>query len=212
MNLTFLPGTEIGIVDDLCPTEPLEDLYEMLMWADKNGFQLNHVDDDDMSMMPVDDMEPEEVEDDVEKHYNIWGTRNYNIDLYPSHYKRIAEQVISEAANKAFKMYGEALGLDFSEHRPVSFDAYHVLKGGDAISSHVDCFDYGVVFYLNQTEDTEGGDLVFLEDNISLPFKANRMLIIPSNIEHEVTPVLTGKRFSSTDFVPVGAGWSTRAV
>ena len=94
MNLTFLPGTEIGIVDDLCPTEPLEDLYEMLMWADKNGFQLNHVDDDDMSMMPVDAMEPEEVEDDTEKHYNIWGQEITTLTYIP--------RTIKELQNKSF--------------------------------------------------------------------------------------------------------------
>jgi len=210
MNLTFLPGTEIAIIDDLCPQEVVDDIYELLSWAEANKFQLNYVEHDDLSMMPSDGMEPEEIEGDTKKHYNVWGQRNFNIGLYPSRYKKLTEEVMSKAANKAFNAYGEALGLDFSDHRPISLDAYHVLKDGDAISRHVDCFDYGIVYYVGQTADTEGGDLWFIESDIKLPFKANRMLIIPADLEHEVLPVTAGKRFSSTDFVPVGLDWQKR--
>jgi len=207
MNLTFLPGTEIGIIDDLCPQEAVDDIYELLSWAEANKIQLNYVEYDDMSMMSKDDPK---AEGDIEEHYNIWGSRNFNIGLYPKRYKKLAQEVLSEAANKAFKMYGDALGLDFTEHRPISLDAFHVLKDGDAITRHIDCFDYGIVYYVDQTEDTEGGDLWFIESDIKLPFKANRMLIIPANLEHEVLPVTAGKRFSSTDFVPVGLDWQKR--
>lgn len=204
MELSFLGNTGVGIVDNLIGKEELAEIYELISWANKHGVQLNYSADDDQSMLS-----DRAVSAD---HISLWDKRNYSIELYPSRYGDIAQRVLSEAANQAFVEYLKSVGRGGEEFRSIDLTTFHVLKGGDSIDAHIDCFDYGIVFYVDQSEDTEGGDLHFVKEDIYLPFKANRMLIIPSNIEHEVTAVPSGLRVSSTDFVPVGAGWESREV
>lgn len=207
MNLSLLPGTEVGIVDDLCKPKDVAELYEFLLWADTNKFQLNTANDDDQSMM-----DEQLSKEEKGSHIDNWALRNYSLELYPSRYEGIVRLEVEAKANKAFVEYLRLFGREEEAFRPITLTTFHVLKGGDEIEAHIDCFEFGIVYYLNQTEDTQGGDLRFIDQDIYLPFKANRMLIIPSNIEHEVTPVLQGRRFSSTDFVPMGDDWSSRTI
>ena len=207
MNISFLAGTKIGIVEDICSKEEIQELYELLLWADSHGFQLNNAKEDDQSMM-----EKDADQETLESHVSDWAIRNYSIEMYPSRYHKIAREVIESQANEAFRNYLEMVGRSGEDFRPITLNTFHVLKGGDEIDAHVDCFDYGIVYYVDQTEDVEGGDLRFIKDDIYLPFRANRLLIIPSDIEHEVTPVVSGRRFTSTDFVPVGKGWESRTI
>lgn len=203
MELSFLENTGVCIVDGILSEEELAEIYELISWADKHGFQLSYSTDDQSMLDNI---------LDSEDHISFWDKRNYSIELYPKRYQYIAQEVLSANADLAFSKYLEAIGRGGEEFRPINLTTFHMLKGGDTIDAHIDCFDYGIVFYVGQSEDIEGGDLHFVKDDIYLPFKANRMLIIPSNIEHEVTEVVSGKRVSSTDFVPVGSGWADREV
>lgn len=197
MEFTILKGPNVGIFDSFLDSTDCKDLYDFAVWSKKHNFQLNSVDEDDLSM------EQEPGEDRKEEHANEWKARNFSLDLYPDIYRRLSRRVYKkslEAVNQYLsKIYSDS---NFNvEH--YEFSTLHYLPQGDKIDEHVDCYDYGLVFYAGFSNDYSGGDLYFREHDTTLKPVANRMLMIPSDVLHEVFPIESGHRVSMTTFVPV---------
>jgi len=197
MEFTILEGPNVGIFDNFLDLTDCEDLYNLAVWSKKHDFQLNLVDEDDLSM------EQQPGEDRQEQHANEWKQRNFSLDLYPNPYLRIINRVYEQSL-KGVNEYLYKIHSDSNfnvEH--YEFNTLHYLPQGDKIEEHVDCYDYGLVFYAGFSDDYSGGDLYFNEHDIALKPVANRMLMIPSDVLHEVLPIESGHRVSMTTFVPV---------
>lgn len=205
VGIYLLRDTKIGVADNVFSEEDLAELFELATWAAANGFKLTDSGGEDFALTEDGHDRPS-----LDTHYDEWGPRNYTIDLYPSHYIKILDR-LSGLVAELFKEYLdlEEVGIGReSPHRDIRFDVIHVIKPPDSINEHIDCFDYGLVFYIGATEDYTGGDLYFTELDITVPMVPNRLLIVPSNLRHRVNPVESGLRVSTTTFVPFGTEFS----
>lgn len=196
MKLKVLEKNLVGIFDDVLDPVDCEDLYELAVWAQSHDVQLNRIEEDDLSM---------EAEPDYETHENEWKKRNFSIDMYTSPYVRIAQRLY-DASKVALQQY--FLEVHPSREFEVDYDRYdfsvlHLLPKGDKIDKHLDCYEYGLVFYIGTSEDYSEGELHFNNEGIVMPPVNNRLLIIPSDVPHEVYPIGSGIRVSMTTFVPV---------
>ena len=195
MKLEVLEKNLVGIFDDVLDPVDCEDLYELAVWAQRHDVQLNGVEDDDLSM---------EAEPNYENHENEWKKRNFSIDMYTSPYVRIAQRLY-DASKVALEQYflevhpNKRFEVDYG----YDFNVLHLLPKGDKIDEHLDCYEYGLVFYAGTSEDYSEGELHFNNEGIVLPPVTNRLLIIPSDVPHEVYPIGSGVRVSMTSFVPV---------
>ena len=208
MRVYLLEDTKIGVADNVFDGEKLKDLYDLTLWADENDLRLHDLGEDDM-LSPYHDEADEPATE--ESKIDEWGKRNLSIDRYPKYYRRVSDE-LSGAICKLFEDYMELIGVGRdTEYREIYMDVLHSIKKSDFIDEHFDCFDYGIVFYVGATEDYTGGDLYFPDVDITLPMVPNRLLIIPSDINHKVNAVEGGTRVSMTTFVPIGPHWRRKA-
>ena len=84
----------------------------------------------------------------------------------------------------------EAEDLQFATYRTDDFYGLH--KDADEENNRV----LSVTVQLSKTSEYEGGDLVFDYDRHSMPRVQGTVIIFPSNLYHEVTPVTKGTRYS----------------
>ena len=64
---------------------------------------------------------------------------------------------------------------------------------GDYYESHKDIAVISIMYWMWREPKTfEGGDLRFPKYDIDVPLKRNMLMIIPSSIEHQVTPITSG--------------------
>jgi hypothetical protein len=197
MKISYIGDTKIAVVDNVFSHEKVGDLYELATWAQKNGFKLTDVEGEDFALTE-EGMGVQTPED----HYNEWERRNYTVDLYPSYYKRICME-LSAKVTEIFDDYLDEVGIGRDKpYREIQLDVIHIIKAPDTITEHIDCFDYGLVFYLGASEDYSGGDLYFTELDITMPMVPNRLVIIPAHLRHRVNIVESGMRISMTTFIP----------
>ena len=84
----------------------------------------------------------------------------------------------------------EAEDLQFATYRRDDFYGLH--KDADKENNRV----LSVTVQLSKASEYEGGDLVFDYDRHSMPRVQGTVIIFPSNLYHEVTPVTRGTRYS----------------
>jgi len=197
MDFTILEGPNVGIFDNFLDPTDCKDLYNLAFWSKKHNFQLNLVDKDDLSM------EQDPGKDRQEEHANEWRARNFSLDLYPNVYRRISERLYKKSFEAVDEYMSKIYPSSVFNIEHYEFNTLHYLPKGDKISKHLDCYDYGLVFYAGFSRNYSGGDLYFNDHDITLKPVANRMLMIPSDVMHEVLPIESGYRVSMTTFVPV---------
>jgi hypothetical protein len=198
MAISLLGDTKIGIIDDVFPIDKVMEFYELVTWAAEHGFKLTHTEGEDFAL--VEEGKEDQTMDD---HYNEWDHRNYAIHMYPSHYRVLSDELSNVVAG-LFEEYLDIVGVGRdTPYRTISFDVIHLIKPSDGIDEHIDCFDYGLVFYIGASEDYSGGDLYFPDLGVTLPMVPNRLIIIPAHLRHGVHKVESGIRVSMTTFVPL---------
>ena len=91
-----------------------------------------------------------------------------------------------------FKNYiiEEAEDLQFATYTKGDFYGLH--KDADEDNNRV----LSVTVQLSKSSDYEGGDLVFDYDRHPIERRQGTVIIFPSNLYHEVEPVIKGKRYS----------------
>ena len=84
----------------------------------------------------------------------------------------------------------EAEDLQFAAYRKDDFYGLH--KDADEENNRV----LSVTIQLSKASDYEGGDLVFDYDRHPIPRAQGTVIVFPSNLYHEITPVTKGTRYS----------------
>ena len=84
----------------------------------------------------------------------------------------------------------EAEDLQFATYRTDDFYGLH--KDADEENNRV----LSVTIQLSKASDYEGGDLVFDYDRHPIPRAQGTVIVFPSNLYHEITPVTKGIRYS----------------
>jgi len=137
---------------------------------------------------------------------NDLRTRNCKISwIYPGE----KSQWIFDTIIAGFvKLNQENYGFDLDQFEPLQFTSYDAGRR-EFYGPHVDCA-YGIVsqmtsrklsmtVQLSDPDDYTGGDLKLLighKKPISVPRERGTVIVFPSNIMHEVTPVKSGRRYS----------------
>ena len=84
----------------------------------------------------------------------------------------------------------EAEDLQFAIYKKGDFYGLH--KDADEENNRV----LSVTVQLSKASEYDGGDLVFDYDRHPMPTAQGTVIIFPSNLYHEVTPVTRGRRYS----------------
>lgn len=84
-----------------------------------------------------------------------------------------------------------AAGSEMSAH----IDHYSYVKDGE----HAVTPKFTIILYIN--DDYEGGEIHFLNDNITIKPKAGSVVIFPSNLLHEVKAVISGNRYMTQSYI-----------
>lgn len=79
---------------------------------------------------------------------------------------------------------------------------------GDFYNSHTDDFVVSIMaYFIDESIPHEGGDLVFSDYNYTKKVSHNNLILMPSYLKHEVTPVVSEnpnfKRYSIVQFVSI---------
>ena len=194
MNFRFLENTKIGIFDSVSDGGN-NHIGELIQWSRSNNIQLQEdaIDyyEHDLNLKP----------EDRKKYADTWNARNYEIDKYPNLYNAVYEE-IGLKIRKSFNYYLSSIGEEsYSDESPIELSTLHLMKEGDRLDRHFDLKDYGLVYYIQSWGNFSGGELYFSDINESLAPVSDRLVIIPSNMEHEVLPITSGFRLSATAFV-----------
>ena len=99
---------------------------------------------------------------------------------------------IYELVTKHYPKYEiwEAEDLQFAVYNKGDYYGWH--RDSNPTNNRV----LSVTVQLSKTSEYEGGDLVFDYDRHSMPRVQGTVIIFPSNLYHEVTPVTKGTRYS----------------
>lgn len=203
MEIQVLTPEGIVGIDNAVGLEDLDYIEDLIHWAIEHNIQLNHAMEDDSSMT------------EKENHpYNFWAIKNFSLDLYPKVFLSITKNIEARVKN-LFLEYLEFAGIDRNtetnlEVMQLDVVTVHRASEEESLGDHVDCFDYGLVLYVNDASDYEGGLFQVTETGQTLTPVKNRLLIVPSNIMHRVTPTTKGVRMVLTSFVAVGEGSMSR--
>lgn len=207
MEIQFLTPEGIAAIDNLVDDSDIQDVADLINWAIDHDIQLNMAHLDDLSMEPEENREDSETKD-------FWARRNFSLELYPRLYKRISDR-ITDKAKEGFREYLETVGIDRNVESNMDLfqlSVVHVYREGDSLGKHVDCFDYGIVLYINDPSEYTGGDFKVTETGQTLKPVRNRMLIVPSNIMHEVEAVTSGARMVFSGFIAIGPNSMEREI
>lgn len=194
MNLRFLGNTKIGIFDSVSDGGN-NHIGELIRWSRSNNIQLQ---EDSFDYYDHDhNIKPEQRK----KHSDSWNARNYDIAQYPALYGEVHAKIVLKI-RKLFNYYLSSIGeKGYPDESPIELNTLHLMGEGDRLDRHFDLKDYGLVYYIQNWDNFSGGELYFSGINESLVPVPDRLLIIPSNMEHEVLPITSGFRLSATAFV-----------
>lgn len=207
MEIQVLTPEGIVAVDNIVDDADIQDIADLIYWAIEHDMQLNLAHMDDLSMEPEEDRKDSETKD-------LWARRNFSLELYPRLYKRISDRITNKA-KEAFREYLETVGIDRNVESNMDLfqlSVVHVYKDGDNLKEHVDCFDYGIVLYVNDPSEYTGGNFKVTETGQTLTPVRNRMLIVPSDIMHEVENVTSGVRMVFSGFIAIGPNSMEREI
>lgn len=207
MAIQFLTPEGIAAVDDAVDAQDLQDIADLVHWAIQHDVQLNMAAEDDLSMDSGEHLDDSEIKD-------FWTQKNFSLHMYPEIYRQISDR-ITEATKEGFKDYLEAVGIDReieSNLLKYQLSTVHVYRPGDYLGQHIDCFDYGIVLYINDPSEYTGGDFKVTGTGQKLTPVKNRMLIVPSDILHEVEDIVSGVRMVFSGFIAIGPNSMEREV
>lgn len=197
MDINFLPGSKVAYIDNLVDEHICDELFELVRWTHDKGINsllINKNPNEDFLL--IDDKTTEE------SHNSFWENKNTYIEDLPYSYQMRAYE-ISKASNKAMELYLNVTENPVKTFRTIALDVVHIWKEQDSLEEHLDCFDFGIVYYLNDSSDWTGGDLYFPTLGQTLTPIKNRLLIIPNDVPHSVGSITSGLRGSMTHFVPL---------
>jgi hypothetical protein len=198
MDIKFIGETQIAIVDDLVDVTVCDALSEMSKWCKAQGLVFRgELDTDDHIVVEDGTNSPPREDDDT-----FWLDKNTPISELPQYYQDLA-RIVSDRSTEAVDAYFALIGQTLP-YREINLDVIHIFFAGEELEWHMDCFDYSLVFYLNDRTEWEGGDLYYPELDIKLSPVKNRLVIQPSRIPHLVTKITGGLRTTMTTFIPIG--------
>ena len=196
MNFRFLenPDYNIGIFDNVSGGGN-NHIGELIQWSRSNNIQLQE------DALDYYEHDLNIKAEDRKKYADTWNARNYEIDKYPILYNVVYEEIVLKI-RKLFNYYLSSIGEEsYSDESSIELSTLHLMKEGDRLDRHFDLKDYGLVYYIQNWGNFSGGELHFSGINEILAPVPDRLVIIPSNMEHEVLPITSGFRLSATAFV-----------
>ena len=187
MNLTFIPGTPICLVEGVFSEE------------DCAAF-IRTIDADHAAGVLF-----EFPEGTASSTIDFWEDKNTYIDELTDFDKKILERMEKTKA-EAFAEYLTALG-DTGDYTLSIFAAAHRWVLGTKMYEHIDQYDgdstvrHGLVMYLN--EDMDGGEIYYPDYDVQIKPKPGLLVIHPGNVLHGVRPITRGVRYNMTGFAYV---------
>ena len=118
----------------------------------------------------------------------------------PTHWMHSLFSMVAAEANETCKWGYETTAserIQFAEYGPSQHYQWHV--DNFPLSGNPTDRKITVVCLLNEPEEFEGGEFqVRLYSEYTAPLKKGSIIAFPSILEHQVTPVLSGVRYSAT--------------
>jgi hypothetical protein len=198
MTLEFL-APRIAIAHNVLPIEDYTKLYDYAVSVKlANGETPDNTRQyGKKSFQSLDSDKPYELDSLI----NFWGSKNVFTHSASPEIREIVDRLNSNCVD-ILSQYLEKIDdpkKNF-ERSSVAFSPIHVYVEGHKFDLHEDCFDYALVFYLNNSDEYSGGELVYLDGPIIRPI-AGSLVISPSLWKHEVIEVTSGIRCSMTTFL-----------
>lgn len=194
MKIKLIEETGVGIIDDLIFPYECANLAEFAIWTQDNKL----------------DFSEHRLQEDIEDPYgrntefinNHWYSKNSFVSRYPGYYQKIVSK-LDYNANKAFEQYLKLVNSPKQkwDEEDLSFKVIHIYREGESLGRHDDVQDYGFVFYLNDQKSFSGGELHYLDPDITMAPVSGRLIIQPGHLVHEVLEVTSGIRCSMTAFL-----------
>lgn len=198
MSLEFL-APKIAIAYDVLSAEDCKILYDYAIQTKLSGAAQPELSDQygKKSFQSLDNEKPYELDALI----NFWGSKNvFTHDASPE-IREIVDKLVANA-EPLLSEYLQEID-DYKKNfkaSDIGFSPIHVYTPGHKFDLHEDCFDYALVFYLNDSSEYTGGELVY-QDGPSISPVRGSMVISPSPWLHEVVEVTDGIRCSMTTFL-----------
>ena len=198
MTLEFL-APRIAIAHDVLPAEDYTKLYEYAV-----SVKLSNNEDPDnfeqygkKSFQSLDNDKPYELDSLI----SFWGSKNVFTHSASPEIREIVDKLNAKCVDILSQYLEEIDDPKKSfESSAVAFSPIHAYIKGHKFDLHEDCFDYALVFYLNDSDEYSGGELVY-QDGPTVHPVAGSLVISPSRWKHEVIEVTSGIRCSMTTFL-----------
>ena len=201
MDIEFIEGSPVAIIDGLMSEEDCKALYDFAIsekQKTQGGYDSSDYSSEDFLHLKIDG-DGYHLEELVE----FWGSKN--VFAHTAEDVHIRELVVelNRVSTEALKLYLDELNPDSKEfdENDLHYGPIHVYTSGHKFETHVDCFEYALVFYLNNSSEFEGGELVYDGIETKILQKPGRIVIAPSNMPHQVLEVTKGIRCSMTTFL-----------
>lgn len=201
MDIEFIEGSPVAIIDGLMSEEDCKALYDFAIsekQKTQGGYDSSDYSSEDFLHLKIDG-DGYHLEELVE----FWGSKN--VFAHTAEDVHIRELVVelNRVSTEALKLYLDELNPDSKEfdENDLHYGPIHVYTPGHKFETHVDCFEYALVFYLNSSSEFEGGELVYDGIETKILQKPGRIVIAPSNMPHQVLEVTKGIRCSMTTFL-----------
>lgn len=189
MDITLINDSKIAIIDNVISDEDCKILADYAIYVKKNNIDLENIAELDLQA-------------ESEANVRYWKAKNLYLKFCSKEYENIGidlgNKYVPIFTEYLTKIGVENLKFDVDQIRPT---VVHVYRAGDTLDPHKDGRDYALVFYLNESEDFTGGNLIYTDLGIDITPKRGRLVIAPSNEIHEVLEVTSGYRCSMTVFV-----------
>lgn len=198
MTLEFL-APKLAIAYDVLPLEDCKTLYDYAV-----DIKLKGLKEDD----PASQYSKQMFQSlDSDKQYNLdnlinfWGSKNVFTHSSTPEIRAIVDKLIVNSSS-ILSQYLEEIDAPRKNFTvsDIGFSPIHVYIEGHNFDLHEDCFDYALVFYLNNSEEYVGGELVYQDGPTIKPVRGS-LVIAPSAWPHEVLTVTSGIRCSMTTFL-----------
>lgn len=201
MDIEFIEGSPVAVIDGLMSEEDCKILYDFAISEKQKaqgGYDSSDYSSEDFLHLKIDGDGY-----DLGQLVEFWGSKN--VFAHTAEDVHIRELVVelNQISTEALKLYLDELNpysKDFNEN-DLHYGPIHVYTPGHKFETHVDCFEYALVFYLNDSSEFEGGELVYDGIATKILQKPGRIVIAPSNMPHQVLEVTKGIRCSMTTFL-----------
>jgi hypothetical protein len=203
MDIEFLEGTKVAIADNILSDEDciiLRDyaIETKLKETEESRKNLPDIGQSSKGSFLQLDKDIEYTLDDL---VDFWGSKNVFTYFAPPEVSDVVTR-LKKSCVKAFSQYLKDINhtktdCDIDD---MQFQAIHVYSAGHKFETHIDCFEFALVFYMSDPSEFEGGDLIYEAGPRITPARG-RLVMSPSEMPHEVLEVTSGYRCSMTTFL-----------